>query len=228
MACMGRPFRVTVSYAQSVDGRIATATGDSRWISGPGTLRLAQRLRATHDVILVGIGTVLRDDPELTCRLRGRGSPVRVVLDTHLRLPPGCTIVRTARQVPVIAATASGSERGVCEGIRERLEAAGIRVVALPLDASGRVSAPEVVRFLAGEGFRSLFVEGGGQVITSFLRAGLVNRLVVVTAPLLIGAGVEAVGDLGVRELGQALRPARVRVRRLGADLVWEMELHGA
>ena len=228
MTIMASALQVTVSYAQSVDGRIATATGDSRYISGPATLKLAQRLRATHDAILVGIGTALRDDPELTCRLPGRRSPVRVVLDTHLRLPLESTIVRTAREVPALVATAPGLAEGEAAASRERLEAAGVRVVPLPVDGSGRVSATEVVRFLAGEGLRSLFVEGGGQVITSFLRAGLVDRLVIVTAPLVIGSGVEAVGDLGIRRLSEALRPERVRVRRVGSDLVWEMELHGA
>jgi riboflavin-specific deaminase-like protein len=176
----------------------------------------------------VGIGTVLRDDPGLTCRLPGRSSPVRVVLDTHLRLPLDSTLVRTARQVPVIAAAAPAGAGSWQESARERLEAAGVRVAELPLDPSGRVSAPEVAQYLAGEGFRSLFVEGGGQVITSFLRAGLVRRLLVVTAPVVIGSGIEAVGELGVRELAGALRPDRARTRRMGPDLVWELEFHGA
>ncbi|MBN1835179.1 MAG: RibD family protein [Spirochaetales bacterium] len=225
---MASRLQVTVSYAQSIDGRIATASGDSRWISGPATLRLAQRLRATHEVILVGIGTVLRDDPELTCRLRRRPSPVRVILDTHLRLPLDCTIVRTARQVPVIAATSQAGALAQGGEKRRRLEEAGVRVAELALDDCGRVSAAEVVSFLASQGHRSLFIEGGGEVITSFLRAGLVSRLLVVTAPLVIGAGVQAVGDLGVWSLAQALRPERVRARRRGADLVWELEFHGA
>jgi riboflavin-specific deaminase-like protein len=225
---MAAPISVTVSYAQSIDGRIATATGDSRYISGAATLRLAQRLRATHETILVGIGTVLRDDPGLTCRLPGRRSPARIVLDVCLRLPPEGTLARTAREIPVFALTGPASQGNWKPEVRERLEAAGVRVVELPLEAPGRVSAAAVANFLAREGFRSLFVEGGGQVITSFLRSGLVRRLLVVIAPLVIGAGVEAVGDLGVRELAGALRPDRSRVRRMGEDLVWELEFRGA
>lgn len=219
----GPPLRVTISYAQSIDGRIATATGESRWISGSGTLRLAQRLRGTHEAILVGIGTVLRDDPELTCRLRGRPSPVRIILDSHLRLPPECAVARTAGRVPTLVLSGPGAG----EQARRNLEARHVRVAALPLDDSGRIAVPEVLKYLRSQGFRSLFVEGGGQVITSFLRARRVHRLLVVTAPLLIGAGIDAVGDLGVRGLADALHPRRVRVRRIGADMVWECELDG-
>jgi riboflavin-specific deaminase-like protein len=221
---MARRLKVTLSYAQSIDGRIATASGESRWISGPATLRLAQTLRKTHEVILVGIGTVLRDDPELTCRLRGCASPVRVVLDSRLRLPLESAVVRTIDRAPTVAVAVSG----VDPAARERLEAAGVQVAVVPADDAGRPALPGLVEFLEGQGYRSLFVEGGGAVITSFLRARLVDRLVVVTAPVLIGSGVAAVGDLGVEHLSEALRPDRARVRRAGADLVWELAFRGA
>jgi riboflavin-specific deaminase-like protein len=221
---MGRRLRITISFAQSIDGRIATASGESRWISGSATLKLAQHLRRTHEVILVGIGTVLRDDPELTCRLRRCMSPVRVILDSRLRLPPEAAVVRTIDQAPTVAVTSAP----VDPAARERLEAAGVRVEVLGADASGRPGLAELVGFLEQEGYRSLFVEGGGEVITSFLRERLVDRMVVVTAPLLIGAGIAAVGDLGVEHLSEALQPDRVRTRRAGADLVWELEFRGA
>lgn len=212
--------RVTVSYAQSLDGRIATATGDSRYISCPATLRLAQRLRRDNEAILVGIGTVLRDDPELSCRLRGCASPLRVVLDSRLRLPPDSTIARTAERLPTIVFCAQGT----VEERRERLEKRGLRVIALPADGQGRLPPREVLAALGREGVASVFVEGGGRVITSFLKDGLVNRMVVVVAPLLIGEGIAAVGELGVRDLAEALRPRCRRVRRLGCDRVWELD----
>lgn len=222
--------RVTVSYAQSLDGRIATATGDSRYISCPATLRLAQRLRRDNQAILVGIGTVLRDDPELSCRLPGCASPLRVVLDSHLRLPPESTIARTAGRLPTIVFCRDGGE--VAEPClaerRSRLESCGVRVVCLPADAEGRLPPRQVLEALKREGLDSLFVEGGGRVITSFLRAGVVRRMLVVVAPLLIGEGVAAVGELGVRDLADALRPRRVRVRRLGCDRVWDLDLDDA
>jgi 5-amino-6-(5-phosphoribosylamino)uracil reductase/diaminohydroxyphosphoribosylaminopyrimidine deaminase/5-amino-6-(5-phosphoribosylamino)uracil reductase len=220
---MERIPRITVSYAQSLDGRIATATGDSRWISGPSTLRLAHRLRRDHEVILVGIGTVLRDDPELTCRLPGGRSPVRVVLDSSLRLPPDSRLARGAVELPTLAFAAEGApaER------RAALEALGVRVVESPPEEKGCIPLRWAVEHLAGMGYASLFVEGGARVITSFLRQRLVHRLLVVVAPLLIGQGVEAVGDLGVRALAEALRPTRSRVRRFGEDLVWDLEFDG-
>jgi len=218
---MERFPRITVSYAQSLDGRIATATGDSRWISGPSTLRLAHRLRRDHEALLVGIGTVLRDDPQLTCRLPGRRSrsPARVVLDSTLRLPPDSRLARGAGELPTLVFTV-----GAPAARRSALEALGVRVVESLPDPEGRIDLRGVLEHLAGLGYASLFVEGGAGVITSFLRQHLVHRLLVVVAPLLIGEGVQAVGDLGVHALAEALRPARCRVRRFGAERVWELE----
>jgi 5-amino-6-(5-phosphoribosylamino)uracil reductase/diaminohydroxyphosphoribosylaminopyrimidine deaminase/5-amino-6-(5-phosphoribosylamino)uracil reductase len=230
---MGRIPRVTLSYAQSLDGRIATATGDSRWISGPDSLRLAHRLRRDHEALLVGIGTVLRDDPQLTCRLPGRHArnPARVVLDSSLRLPPDSRLARGAGELPTLvftsAAPSAGSSRGGVER-RSALEALGVRIVESPPDPEGRVPLRWALERLADLGYASLFVEGGAQVITSFLRQGLVHRLLVVVTPLLIGEGVQAVGDLGVRSLSEALRPRRSRVLRCGAERVWELEFDGA
>ena len=232
---MGGIPRVTVSYAQSLDGRIATATGDSRWISGPASLRLAHRLRRDHQALLVGIGTVLRDDPQLTCRLPGRPAcdPARVVLDSALRLPLDSRLARSADRLPTVVfacgapEAGSGGVAGSPPGREERraaLEALGVRVVDSPPDREGRVPLRWALEQLAGLGYASLFVEGGAQVITSFLRQGLVHRLLVVVAPLLIGQGVQAVGDLGVRALSEALRPRRSRVRRCGEEQVWELE----
>ena len=220
--------RITVSYAQSVDGRIATITGDSRWISCARTLTLAHRLRRDHEVILVGIGTVVRDDPELSCRLGGNSrSPVRVILDSHLRLPADSTILRTCKTYRTIVYTleqpASPEAGAAAADRRAVLEQAGIEVIQIQADEQGRVSVEQVVADLADRGFRSIFVEGGAQVITSFLRHGLVHRMVVVTAPVIIGQGVEAIGDLGITTLAQALRPRCSRVRRLGTDRVWEL-----
>ena len=231
-----------MSYAQSLDGRIATARGDSRWISCSRTLTLAHRLRRDHEVILVGIGTVLRDDPELSCRLkRSSRSPVRVILDSRLRLPPDSTIVRTCKTYRTIVYTLEDTAHPGAEGAavvdimagtaasdaaagrRADLERAGVEVCEVGADAQGRVSVVDVVEDLANRGFRSIFVEGGAKVITSFLRAGLVHRMIVITAPLLIGRGVEAIGELGTASLAQALRPRRSRVRRLGSDRVWEL-----
>jgi riboflavin biosynthesis pyrimidine reductase len=232
--------RITVSYAQSLDGRIATSTGDSRWISSSRSLTLAHRLRRDNQVILVGIGTVLRDDPELSCRLkRPAPSPVRVILDSRLRLPLESTIARTCGTYSTIVYTLTGAAGengphgavgadvepggGGAAGRRSELERAGVEICEVEADEQGRVSVASVVADLADRGLRSIFVEGGAEVITSFLRAGLVDRMVVVTAPIIIGRGVEAIGELGITSLARALRPRRSRIRRLGRERIWEL-----
>jgi riboflavin-specific deaminase-like protein len=168
---------------------------------------------------------VLKDDPELSCRLkRSSPSPVRVILDSRLRLPVDSTIVRTCRIYRTIVYTLHDvSGDSAASRRRTVLEQAGIEFSSVPADEQGRVAVRSVVENLAQRGFRTIFVEGGAQVITSFLREGLVDRMVVVTAPLIIGRGVEAIGELGFTSLAQALRPSRSRTRRLGRDRVWEL-----
>jgi diaminohydroxyphosphoribosylaminopyrimidine deaminase/5-amino-6-(5-phosphoribosylamino)uracil reductase len=213
----------TVTFAQSLDGRIATLTGQSQWISSDRTRRLAHRLRRDHDGILVGIGTVRKDDPELTCRLVRGKSPTRVVLDSKLSIPPESKLVKTACRVPTIVICSPEADQNRVEGLRS----AGLVVAEVHDDGQGNLDIHEVLQFLASKGLKSLLIEGGSSVITSFLRAGLVARLVVVTAPILIGVGIPCIGDLGVRNLREAHRFKGVRVRRRGRDLVWELRRNG-
>ena len=220
---------MVVSYAQSVDGRIATRSGDSQWISGSRTLRLAHRLRRDADAIIVGIGTVLKDDPLLTCRIARCASPLRVIFDSRPRTPLDCRIVSTAREHPscVLCPAGCAEDPGLAEKRRD-LESRGVAVWEIPEDAHGRLSVAAALARLEREGCRRLLVEGGSGIITAFLQAGMVDRMLVVTAPLVIGRGVEAVGDLGARDLGDALRPRRVRVRRMGPDVVWDLRFGGS
>ena len=219
---------VTVSYAQSIDGCIATKTGDSKWISSDATLELSQQFRRDHDAILVGIGTVLRDDPELTCRLPGCESPVRVILDSGLRIPLASKIVRSAEEVPSIVFCLSSAD-----GDRiNKLEKRGVEVVELPaathgtaLGSSGAMELREILSRLASRGLDSIYVEGGGRVITGFLSDGLVDRLVVVTAPIIIGNGVRAIGDLGVERLIDSIRPKVLGHRLIGDESVFELSI---
>ncbi len=215
---MARP-RVTISFAQSLDGRIATRGGQSQWISGAGTLELAQELRRDNDAILVGINTVLRDDPLLTCRLPGCPSPLRVVVDSRLRLPADSRIAQTADRYATIVYALEADPLQV-----DRLSRRGVRVTVMPPARGGGVDLPAALEHLAASGVETLFVEGGSAVITAFLRAGLVDRLLVVTAPLVIGEGIPAVGDLGVEDLAAALRFRPVRLEQRGDDVVWELE----
>ena len=144
---------------------------------------------------------------------------MRVILDSHLRLPLDSTIVRTCGTYRTIVYATTGPNAEP----RRQLEQAGVEVHEVAANEQGQVPVRSVVDNLTDLGFRTVFVEGGSKVITSFLRAGLVDRMVVVIAPVIIGRGVEAVGDLEITSLDRALRPRRSRTRRLGQDRVWAL-----
>jgi diaminohydroxyphosphoribosylaminopyrimidine deaminase/5-amino-6-(5-phosphoribosylamino)uracil reductase len=207
---------VTLKLATSLDGRIATAAGQSKWITGEPSREMVHQLRAAHDAVVIGVETALADDPELTVRLAGYAGrqPARVVLDSRQRLAPGCKLVATAREIPtyVVATTAPDPV----------LTNAGVRVLQAPAVGDDRPELKAVVERLAGEGLARLFVEGGGQVAASFLRCGLVDVIEWFRAPIVIGGeGRPAVGALAISGLADAPHFKRTEVRELGDDL-WE------
>lgn len=201
---------VTLKLATSMDGRIATATGESRWITGPESRAETHRMRGRHQAVLVGIGTALADDPELNVRLPDYEGPqpVRVVLDGRQRLSPLSRLATTARDIPTVVLSLQSADPA--------LLAAGVQVVTL------RNREPvDVLAALEGLGLTDIFVEGGGQVAASFLKADLVDELVWFRAPILIGAeGRAGVGDLHLDRLADALAFRRVEVREMGRDLM--------
>jgi diaminohydroxyphosphoribosylaminopyrimidine deaminase / 5-amino-6-(5-phosphoribosylamino)uracil reductase len=200
--------RVTLKLATSLDGRIATASGESRWITGEAARLEGHRLRAAHDAILVGVETVLADDPELTARLPGRSvdQPLRVVLDSRLRTPATARVAGDNTLILTAAApTAVGQARV------ERVEA-----------EAGRPSISAVLAAVARAGVRSVLIEGGGQVAASFLRAGAVGRLEWFRAPILLGGeGRPCVAALALAKLADAPKFRRLGVEPVGDDL-WE------
>lgn len=218
----GRPF-VTVKMAQSLDGKIATSGGHSRWISGPPARAWVQRLRRGVDAILVGVETVLRDDPRLTVRGRGQGKrdrgkgggPVRVVLDSRLRTPAKARLFSS--KGPVWIATLAGA----CRFRERRLVRAGAQVLRLP-GRMGRVRLDALLRQLLARGIDHLLIEGGAEVVASAFEARAVDRIAWVVAPQLIGGrdAPGAVGGQGISNLRQAVRLEGVRVRWLGGDLL--------
>jgi GTP cyclohydrolase II len=181
----GRPL-VTLTYAQSLDGSIAATRSRPLALSGIESQTVTHWLRASHDAILVGIGTILADDPQLNVRLVTGSSPQPVILDSRLRFPPTARLLDGKGSPPWIAATPGYDPRR-----RGKLEAAGARLLVLPADASGRVDLSALLSCLLEMGVESLMVEGGARVITSFLNQQLVDRILITIAPLFVG-GVHA------------------------------------
>jgi len=216
----GLPF-VTLKFAQTLDGRIASATGDSQWISSESSRRLAHRLRTLHDGVLVGVGTVLTDDPELTARLVKGKNPLRIVADSRLRIPLSARVLRDQDVAPTIIAA---TPRANAEKVRS-LKEMGVEVLMVDEDEKGEVDLKDLLKNLAGRGISSILVEGGAGIITSLLHQQLVDKLIIFIAPKIMGQGIEAVGDLGIRDVGHALRLSFVNTYRSGEDLVIEAKV---
>jgi len=177
---VGRPL-VTLSYAQSLDGSIAARRGESTPLSGHEALILTHRLRAVHDAILIGVGTVLADNPRLTVRLVEGKNPQPIVLDSNLRLPMEAELLRGERSPWVATTEFADPDR------QTALEADGARILKFPTDKSGQVSLPAVLERLADLDVNSVMVEGGARVITSFLSQLLVDQVVLTIAPIFMG-----------------------------------------
>ncbi len=203
----GRPL-VTLGYAQSLDGSLTARRGLPLALSGSESATLTHSLRAAHAAILVGIGTVLADDPALTVRRIPGPSPQPVVLDSRLRFPLQARLLRHPRGVWIACSGADPQKRAA-------LESAGARLFDLPPDEAGRVALPALLACLADEGIDSLMVEGGARVIRAFLSQGLADHLVLTIAPLFVG-GLHAVEGL----LPDFPRLEEVGYERLGDDLI--------
>jgi diaminohydroxyphosphoribosylaminopyrimidine deaminase/5-amino-6-(5-phosphoribosylamino)uracil reductase len=208
-------MRVTLKLATSLDGRIATATGESRWITGEAARAAVHALRADHDAVLIGVETALADDPELTVRsanFTGR-QPARVVLDSRQRLSPDCKLARTARQTPTYVVSIENSN--------DRLTDAGVKVLTVK-SVGERPDLKASLEALEAEGITSVLVEGGGQVAASFIRCELVDQIEWFRAPIVLGGeGRPAIGSLALTELAKAPRFKRVALEAVGDDL-WE------
>lgn len=214
----GRPL-VTLKLATTLDGRIATRSGDSRWITGEAARAWGHALRASHDAIMIGSNTAVADDPELTCRLPGLGhrSPVRIVLDSRLRLPLTSRLVRGARQVPVWVVALAGVDRLRAQAFAD----CGVEVIEVAGGEVGAIDMAEVLRALGSRGLTRVLAEGGARLAGSLLREDLVDGVEWFRAPSVIGGdGVAAVAGSGIDLLAQAPGFEGVGVRRAGPDLV--------
>jgi diaminohydroxyphosphoribosylaminopyrimidine deaminase/5-amino-6-(5-phosphoribosylamino)uracil reductase len=214
-----------LKMAGSLDGRIATASGESKWITGDAARRDGHRLRAFHDAILVGAATAAADDPDLTCRLPGLAarSPVRIVLDSQARLSPGSKLATSAR----VTATWLVCTRVAPADRREALSALGVEIVEVDEGGDGRIDVLAAARALGERGLTRVLVEGGGQVAASFLKAGLVDGISSYRSGLVLGGDSRsAVGGLEYARLGSAPRFRLVSARGLQGDTLetWRRE----
>lgn len=219
----GLPW-VMLKSMVSLDGRVASDEGDSRGLGGAEQQRLCHALRARHDAIVVGVETVLADDPELTVRLTRGISPARVVLDSKLRTPLTSRLVETKALARVILATVSRDRKSIAA-----MEALGVTVWSFAPGPEGRVPLTPLLRKLAAAGMLSILVEGGPTVHTALLREGLVDRVAVGIAPILLGGKrpLSWTRDLGLGSLDEALELTDLTTRRVGRDLWIEGSLRG-
>jgi diaminohydroxyphosphoribosylaminopyrimidine deaminase/5-amino-6-(5-phosphoribosylamino)uracil reductase len=212
-----RPF-VMLKLAASLDGRIATASGESRWLSGPAARRWVHRLRNHVDAVMVGAGTVLADDPALTSRGRGGRDPVRVIVDGALRISPRAKVVRQRSAAPTLIATTTTAPAARARA----LERAGAELLRFP-GRGGRIRIVSLLDALAARGITSVLIEGGGDLAAAALRERAVDRLLLIATPRLLGSdGRPMLGPLRVGRLAAAPRFRAGEVRRLGADLLLE------
>ncbi|HMK36653.1 MAG TPA: RibD family protein [Desulfomonilaceae bacterium] len=208
-----RPF-VTLSYAQSLDGCISARPGEALALSGRQSLTLTHQLRASHDAILVGIGTVLSDDPRLNVRLVPGTDPTPVVVDSRLRLPLDSRLLNQESRCPLVV-TSEHPDRER----KKALEDAGARLVSVPRNKAGQLNLAAMLDCLGDIGIKSIMVEGGSRIITNFLMERLANYIVLTVAPVLVG-GLRAVSDLGQSDPANFLRIGNPGHKWLGDDLI--------
>jgi len=220
----GLPW-VILKWAQSLDGRIATRTGDSRWISGPESRRIVHHLRGRVDAIIVGIGTVLADDPLLTCRdAPQRRTACRIVLDTQLRVPLSSRLLRSVQEAPGIVATRFAAARR--RGRRlDRLRAAGVKFLLFPT-RRGRVDARALLVELGRQEMTNVLVEGGAEVLGTFLDEHLADEAYVFVSPRIIGgrSAYGAIGGIGPARVSEAAEAEGVTCRRVGNDRLYRLQ----
>jgi diaminohydroxyphosphoribosylaminopyrimidine deaminase/5-amino-6-(5-phosphoribosylamino)uracil reductase len=218
----GNPF-VILKTAVSLDGKVATKSGDSRWISGGASRNYVHRLRSEVDAVMVGIGTVRRDDPLLNVRLAGRKNPrhpLRIIVDSRLRIPADSRIVRTAAEFPtLVAATSSAPLKRI-----DRMKKKRVEVLVVRKNRQGRVSLAALMKELGSRGIQSILLEGGPTLNASAWEERIVDRLLLFVAPKVIG-GRETPGMMGGEGVGKVKNARRVevlRVRKAGEDLMIE------
>ncbi|MFZ1683137.1 MAG: bifunctional diaminohydroxyphosphoribosylaminopyrimidine deaminase/5-amino-6-(5-phosphoribosylamino)uracil reductase RibD [Candidatus Zixiibacteriota bacterium] len=210
----GRPL-VTLKIAQTLDGRIATSTGDSKWITGKEARTEGHRLRAESDAIVVGMGTVRKDDPSLTVRLVDGDNPYRLILTTSAKFGKTCQLLDKNKDLRTIVVSTDKKIANFARTPRGR------KVMSWTVRGNRQngLNLADIMEKCRAFGLRSLLIEGGARVATSFLKAGLVDKIVAFSAPMIIGSGVEAVGNIGITKLANAIKFDTCSIDLVGDDI---------
>ena len=211
----GIPY-VTVKYAQTLDGKIATRSGNSQWISSEESRKYAHHLRRIHDCIMVGRGTVAIDDPKLTVRHVKGKNPLRVIVDSKLRTPLNSFVLKDSERT--IIATTSEAPSGKVAAFKNL----GVEVVIIKKDKDGGVCLRNLLKELGKRDMISVMAEGGSKLITSLLKSNLVDKMIIPIAPKIIGDGLEAVGNLGIHKIKDAVTFSPCKTVRKGEDIIFE------
>ncbi|MBN1155810.1 bifunctional diaminohydroxyphosphoribosylaminopyrimidine deaminase/5-amino-6-(5-phosphoribosylamino)uracil reductase RibD [candidate division KSB1 bacterium] len=210
----GLPY-VTIKIAQSIDGRIATCKGHSKWITSEETRRVVHRLRGEYDGVVIGAKTAIMDNPSLTVRHVSGVNPFRIVLDDQLSIPEECHLLSDEFPELTIIATASKDEHK-----KERIRKRGAKIWEIHAEANSHLSLHELLKKAAEEGLNSLLVEGGSEVFTSFLQERLADHIIIMISPRIIGEGIDAIGQLNTPWIDHSIRLIRTSVQSVGQDIV--------
>jgi diaminohydroxyphosphoribosylaminopyrimidine deaminase/5-amino-6-(5-phosphoribosylamino)uracil reductase len=215
------PF-VTLKFAQTLDGKIATVSGDSKWISGPASLKFTHRLRSFHDAILVGVDTIIQDDPQLTVRLAKGKNPVKIVIDSRLRTPLDSKILHgKSAHSTIIATTPLSSPQRI-----KKYQASGADVWVIKKDQANRVNLPTLLRKSGQRGIHSILVEGGSETIHSFLEKRLVDHLFIFIAPKIIGKGITGMDNSDISRLRNLVPFSKTDLFQSGDDILFSFTVH--
>jgi diaminohydroxyphosphoribosylaminopyrimidine deaminase/5-amino-6-(5-phosphoribosylamino)uracil reductase len=213
----GIPY-VTVKYAQTLDGRIATKTGDSQWISSEASRKYVHVLRSTNDCVMVGAGTVTADNPQLTVRHVKGKNPLRIIVDSKLRIPiKSSVLIDDNPHQTIIAATSNAPSRK-----KTAIKKLGVEVLVVKKDKDGKVSLVDLLKELGKREIMSVLVEGGSEMITSLLKANLVDKMIIPISPGILGKGLEAIGDLNINKIRNAIKFSSFKTMKKGEDLIFE------
>jgi len=213
----GIPY-VTIKYAQTLDGRIATKTGDSQWISSEASRKYVHVLRSTNDCVMVGAGTVIADNPQLTVRHVKRKNPLRIIVDSKLCIPINSSVLTDDNQHLTIIATTSKAPLRKITTIKKL----GVEVLIVKKERRGVVSLSSLLKELGKREIMSVLVEGGAEIVTSLLKANLVDKMIIPIAPKILGKGLEAIGDLNINKIKNAIQFSSFKTMKKGEDIIFE------